>query len=132
MTSSGSLDTCAILRLFLTDIPDQHERIKLLIEQQDSAYHVSDLAIVESIYVLEKGYGFTKKAIEDYLQALISQPNLNLNRQAFLTALPLYRAHTSISFNDCLLATYAKQNEALPLFTFDKSLAKKLPETVEL
>jgi predicted nucleic-acid-binding protein len=134
MTCAGSLDTCAVLRIFLNDVPDQHDRIRLLLEQQGTTYQVSDLAIIESIFVLEnpRGYGFSRAEVEDYLIALISRPNLNFNRQAFLTALPLYLAHPRLSFNDCLLSVYAKLNSALPLFTFDKPLARALPEAVEL
>jgi len=132
MSCSGSLDTCAVVRIFLNDIPDQHKRVKLLLEQPCAIYGISDLAIIESIYVLEKGYHFTRPQVEDFLIALFSKPNLNFNRPVFLAALPYYLAHPALSFNDCVLASYAKLTNALPLFTFDKQLAKKLPETVEL
>ena len=132
MACSGSLDTCAVLRIFLNDIPDQHERVKLLLEQQNVVYGISDLAVIESIYVLEKGYNFTRPQVEDYLITLISKSNLNLNRPLFLATLPLYLSHPNLSFNDCALATYAKLTDALPLFTFDHQLAKKLDEVVEL
>ena len=132
MICSGSLDTCTVVRIILNDIPDQHETVKLLLEQPNSNYHISDLAIIESVFLLEKGYHFTRPEVQEYLLALIAKPNLNLNRQVFLAAIPPYLAHRSLSFNDCVLSTYAKLNNALPLFTFDKQLAKKLPEAVEL
>jgi len=129
---SGSLDTNAVVRIFLNDIPDQHERVLLLLSQPDTNYQISDLAIIESVFVLEHHYEFTHKQVEDYLIAIISKPNLSFNRQVFLSAIPYYIAHPSLSFNDCILSVYAKLNDALPLFTFDKQLAKRLPEAVEL
>ena len=46
----------------------------------------------------------------------------------FQQALPIYQAHSSLSFTDVCLAIYAQLNDALPLCTFDKKLSTQLDQ----
>ena len=49
-----------------------------------------------------------------------------------LYTFPLYLEHPKLSFYDCCLACYAEIKHHEPLFTFDKKLAKQLPQAKAL
>jgi len=76
------------------------------------------------VFVLERHYGLTRSQIGEAVQGIMSLVQVNCNRALFAKALPLFMGHPSLSFEDCCLATYADLNDARPLWTFDKGLAK--------
>lgn len=117
-----SLDTNTILRLMLDDVPKQRMKVVELLCRPYVAYHISDLAITEAVYVLQR-YGKTREEIVGYLEGLMKRMNLNVNHALFDRVLPMYLQYPKLSFNDCCLAGYAALNEAEPLWTFDRDLA---------
>lgn len=118
-----SLDTNVILRIMLRDIPEQCLKTQDMFMRQGVSYDVADLAITEAVYVMQKGY--TRPEIVERLWWVLSLPDLNVNRALFDRVFPMYLEHPALSFNDCCLAVYAELNEAEPLWTFDKVLAKQ-------
>jgi uncharacterized protein len=126
----GSLDTNAILRWILGDIPSQQQTVDQLLEKKKT-YHVADMAIQEVVYVMEKVVQMPRSLIVRSMQTIIAQANINCNRALLLKVLPYYSNHPAVSFTDCCLAVYAELNKTSPLMTFDKKLARQLP-SVEL
>lgn len=126
MSKSDSLDTNCLLRWLLNDLPEQSNLVAKLIST--GSHHVADIALIEFVYVLEKLYGYPRDLVAANLTVIIEHPNINSNRQLFASALPIYTQHPALSFTDCCLATYAELNQAIPLQTFDKKLAAKLPQ----
>lgn len=118
-----SLDTNIILRLALRDVPEQCEKIVDLFMRQNVTYEVADLAITEAVYVMQK-QGNTRKQIVDTLGVVLDSFGLRYNQALFERVFPMYLEHSELSFNDCCLAGYVELNEAEPLWTFDKDLAK--------
>lgn len=88
-------------------------------------YDVADLAVVEAVYVLQSNYDWTREGIVESLSSILELSWFNYNKALFDQAFPLYLNNPSLSFNDCCLSVYAGLNEAEPLWTFDKDLAKK-------
>lgn len=123
MKSSGSLDTNAILRLLINDVPKQYEAVKELLVTADGQFAVADMAIIELVFVLERYYGFSRQQANEAVLGLMQLKEINCNRGLFENALPMYLNHPALSFEDCCLSTYAKLNNAEPLWTFDKKLA---------
>lgn len=121
----GSLDTNVILRLILNDIAAQHTAATELIEKSRNQFAVADTAIIEVAFVLSRNYGFTRPAIRETLENLLSLPQINTNRALFDKALPMYVSHAGLSLEDCCLHAYAELNDATPLWTFDKKLASQ-------
>ena len=121
----SSLDTNALLRLLLKDVPEQHEMIKQLIAQADRTFLVSDTAIIELVFVLERHYEFSRSLIKEAIDALVSVTNILININSIQGALEAYTAHPMLSFEDCYLAEEAARNNAVPLWTFDKKLARQ-------
>lgn len=120
-----SLDTNVILRLMLRDIPGQCKKIQDLLMRHGYIYDVADLAISEAVYVMQNQYELPREIIVDGIRRLVDFPGINYNRNLFERVFPMYLACPKLSFNDCCLAGYAALNQAEPLWTFDKELAKE-------
>lgn len=123
--TTESLDTNIIMRIILSDIPKQCEKILDLFMRQGVTYHISDLAISETVYNLQQSY--SRAEIVTALQRVLDLPHINANFALFEQVFPMYLQHPELSFNDCCLSVYAALNEAEPLWTFDKALAKESP-----
>ncbi len=120
-----SLDTNIILRIALGDIPQQCLKAQDLLLRQNVTFYVPDLAITEAVYVMQKDYSRTE--IVEKLSRILELPRIMANFDLFQQVFPMYLEHPQLSFNDCCLTTYAALNEAEPLWTFDRDLAKKSP-----
>lgn len=120
-----SLDTNIIIRLIMKDVPGQCSKIQDMLMRQGVTYEVADLAVTESVYVLQTWYHWTRQGIVDALSAVLTDFNLECNKVLFDRVFPMYLACPKLSFNDCCLAGYAALNQAEPLWTFDKDLAKE-------
>ena len=123
-----SIDTNLLLRLVLGDIPEQRD-VTLQFLKRKGAVAVADLAITETVFVLERSLGIPRSKIVKLLQALSANQYLDYNRDLFDRVLRPYAEHPKVSFNDCCLAVHAKLNGQTPLYTFDKKLARQLPHT---
>lgn len=118
-----SLDTNVILRIMLMDVPEQCLAIVDLFMRQNYIYDVPDLAITESVFVMQENC--TREEIVSNLRKLFELPGINANFNLFNKVFPMYLKHPKLSFNDCCLAGYAELNQAEPLRTFDRKLAKQ-------
>ncbi len=118
----GSLDTNLLLRLVLGDIPMQTKAVETLLAS--GVFDVSDIAIVEMVFVLEKIYRLPRPLVAENIAIIIRHPSINSNRKLFALTLPLYIAQPKLSIVDCTLLMYAELNKAAPLYTFDADLAK--------
>jgi predicted nucleic-acid-binding protein len=123
---AGSLDANLLLRLLLNDVADQHAAAVKLIQGTPGQFAVSDIAILELVFVLGRHYGFTRAAATEAVDGLMGLTQINCNRALFEKALPLFIQHPKLSFEDCCMATYAALNNAEPLWTFDQKLAHQV------
>jgi predicted nucleic acid-binding protein len=121
----GSLDTNALLRLTLKDIPEQHKMVRDLVSQKDASYAVNDTAVIEYVFVLERYYELKRERIAEMVKALNTIEGLEVDCAILFNALEPYVKHPKLSFEDCYLAEAAAAAHALPLWTFDKKLAKQ-------
>jgi predicted nucleic-acid-binding protein len=128
----GSLDTNAILRLILNDIPAQTIAVKILIDSSQGSYVVTDLAIVDVEYALRAHYGFNREQINDTLGSVLLHPSVQTNITLMKKVFEVYIAHPQLSFTDCCLAIHAEVDGAKPLWTFDRKLAKQSEGNVQL
>ncbi|UQX12389.1 PIN domain-containing protein [Candidatus Mycobacterium methanotrophicum] len=122
-TFAGSLDANVVLRLLLNDVPQQHTAAIALLESGDAPFVVSDVAVIEVVFVLCRHYQFSRDAAAEAIEGLMSLPQIDGNRAVFNRALPLFAQRRKLSFEDCCLATYAEVSKAQPLWTFDTKLA---------
>lgn len=126
-----SLDTNCLLRWILQDITAQ-ARIVDKILKDSRTVHVADVAIVEMVYVLQVQYNMPRDLIADYIEIVVTHPNINCSAVLFKAVLLIYTSYPALSFSDCCLAIYADKNDAKPLLTFDQKLARQLPNLAHL
>ena len=122
-----TLDTNLIVHYIMGDIPAQRELVRDVLAKPNTVHHIKDLAIAEAVYVFEKHYIQTRSEITRNLQTFLAEFDdvLDYNDSLFWLVFPFYERHPSLSFNDCVMAFYAQIDEAEPLLTFDKKLAKQ-------
>lgn len=126
---SGSLDANIILRYLLNDIPEQGESAIRLLKDAPNQLAVADTALIEACFVMERAYSMSREHIAIALLGFMSLQHINSNRILFDRALMLFQSHPALSMEDCCLGVYAELNNAVPLYTFDKKLAKQLQAT---
>ena len=124
-----SLDTCVILAYIIGEPIDQRDAAWELFEDSSTIYHISDLAISETVHVLETRYNYSREEIAYHLNKFFVQneDNLEYNSTLFWLVFPYYEHHKTMSFNDCMMAFYAQIGQTEPLLTFDKALARSHP-----
>ncbi len=128
----GSLDTNALLRLILNDIPAQSAAVTAMLSDTQNIYVVTDLAIVEVEYALRSYYGFDRQQVNNTLGALLQHPSIKTNLTLMKKVFTLYVAHPQLAFTDCCLAVHAEVDSAKPLWTFEQKLAKQSADTTRL
>lgn len=120
------VDTNAILRFFLNDIPTQQKAIEKLFQRakrSEITLLVPQIVVFELNFILDKYYRFNKEKIINTLKPLVSADYLEVeSKEVFIPALTLYDNSTA-SFVDCFLLCRAKLEKA-KLYTFDKKLKK--------
>lgn len=120
------IDTNALLRFLLNDIPDQKKSVEKLLQRAkkgQAEITVPQIVIFELHFILDKYYHFEKEKIISTLQSVVSTDYLQTeSKEVFLQALIIYKT-TTISLADCFLVAYSKREKA-EVFTFDKNLQK--------
>jgi len=124
MKYTGSLDSNVLLRLIVGDLPDQAKVAEDLIANGKD-FAVSDTAFIEVMFVLERHYQYSRSEIKKAIKYVMRHPKVHSKEQIISETLELFSANTALSPEDCYLAIKAKNYNALPLWTFDKKLAKQ-------
>jgi predicted nucleic-acid-binding protein len=124
-----SLDTNVVLRFLLSDVPEQTDKATSLIESQ--TVYVTDVIIVEAIYVLEKVYQLSRSDICELINGFLGFSNVVHNPRFLIETIDLYKGHPSLSIVDCYACQEARAygNE---LITFDKRLVNQGGQHVRL
>lgn len=120
------IDTNALLRFLLNDIPHQVIQVQQKIEQAKLGKYrlvVPQIVIFEMDFALTKAYGFEKIDVAKNLKKIITSSYLQVDQDGIFTqALDLYK-DKNLSLPDCFIKIYAKKMNA-KIFTFDKNLEK--------
>jgi predicted nucleic-acid-binding protein len=116
-----SLDTNVVLRFLLDDIPEQTKIATDIIES--NRVYVTDVVVVESIYVMEKVMRLTRQDITMLVTNFLGFSNVVHNPYFLEDVIQFYEHNSMLSIVDCYAAAEAKAYEN-ELVTFDKALAK--------
>lgn len=93
---------------------------------------VSQLVLVEAVWVLSSVYGLRSQEIAAGVEMLLKHQNLAVQESDVVAAaLEHYRFNPGIEFSDGLILELARKAGHLPLGTFDRGLSK-LPGTQRL
>ncbi len=121
-SSPAFLDTSFIIRYLTNDLPELAERVARTIEG-DKVLILSEMALLESAYVLASRYHVPRAEIVDSLMALVQRRNLRMAsvpKARVLEALHLCRDSKRYSLTDALLWAQALENDAAGIYTFDR------------
>ncbi|WP_166789779.1 PIN domain-containing protein [Cryobacterium fucosi] len=121
---TGSLDANVLLRLLLDDVPEQHQlAVSLVTDHGPNA--VSDVAMIETIFVLGRAYELTRAEQYEAVMGLLRLPMIEGRSDLFEGAFADYLGHPELSFEDCYLVALAQTERREPLWTFDRKLAQQ-------
>lgn len=117
-----SLDTNVVLRFLLDDVPVHTQKATITIKK--NRVYVTDVVVVEVIYVLEKVILLARKDIRKLITDFLGFANVVHNPYFLLESIQLYEKHPSLSIVDCyaVAESNAYRNQ---LVTFDKRLASQ-------
>ncbi len=121
------LDTNVLVRYFTQDDPMQSPRAVELIERrlsEDNPGFISIVAMVETVWVLERAYGLTSLELAAIIERLLQAPVLVIEDEVevfiALTALQEGRG----SFADALVGALGHKAGCSVTFTFDQKAAR--------
>lgn len=117
-----SLDTNVVLRFLLDDVPGQTQKATKVIEK--NKVYVTDVVVVEVIYVLEKVIMLSREDIAKLVTDFLGFANVVHNPYFLLEVVQRYEHHPSLSIVDCYAASEAKAYNN-QLVTFDKRLVSQ-------
>ena len=120
------VDTNAILRFLLNDVPTQRKRTEELFKKaakKKVTVILPEIVVFEILFTLDKYYGYSKEQIIKIIEPLVATAYLRVeSRRTFLGALKIFRMQ-NIEFVDCFLAIKSIEANG-DLFTFDQKLLK--------
>ena len=120
-----SLDTNILVRIFVDDAehPKQCKKARQIVNEYQTVY-ISQVVQVETVWVLSRAYGFSRKEIALVLESLLNNQSFRLeNETIFTAAFPLY-CSSNIDFSDAIILQTSEKNK-LKLLSFDKKLQKQ-------
>ena len=118
----GFLDTSVVVRYITGDPPAMADQAARLLDSERSLV-LSEIALVETAFVLAKNYGVSRPVLVDALVALVQKANLRmatLPKTRVLEALHLCRDSHRYSLVDAMLWAQAREMKVEPLYTFDR------------
>jgi predicted nucleic-acid-binding protein len=120
------IDTNILLRLFLNDDEAQVETVeKLLMKgfREKKKFFVSDLAVAEIVWVMEKQYLLPPQVIAVYLRSALDDEKFNFeNQERLLAGLSFYELH-EVDFIDAYQAALVQEKGLEAVVSFDKDFS---------
>ena len=132
-----ALDTNVLVRYLVRDIPEQAEAARTLLEglTPEAPGFISREVTIETAWVLERSYGFSREQIADILETLTAIESLIVEAGDDVARAALRFRQGGADFADLMILAAAERAGASSLYTFDRTLARMdgavLMETTE-
>ena len=124
------IDTSAILRLLVKDDPAKARAVEKLIKEskdKDMTLYVLPVTILEIVWVAEKVYHLSRKAIRGLVEAILNTPELKCPlEQLFRQALITYETQ-NIKFADAVMGYWGLNEGLSTVYTYDEKDFKRIP-----
>lgn len=118
------LDTNVLVRYVVQDDPEQSKYAKRVIEQasaKNNLLFINQIVICELLWVLSYSYDYSKDALIDLLQKILSTKQFEIEgREILWAAFELYKK-SKADFADCLLGIKNHRAGCSTTMTFDKA-----------
>jgi predicted nucleic-acid-binding protein len=127
-----ALDTNVVVRLLTRDDPEQTLRAKAVARRalESGGIWLASVVLVEVVWVLRSSYRLDRTSIVRAIRRLVRLKGVGVEDRDLVTmALAAFESGKA-DFADYLILEKAREEKALPLWTFDEKLAAS--EAVEL
>ncbi len=121
-----ALDTNVLVRYLVRDILEQSEAARDLLEglTPEAPGFISREVTIETAWVLERSYGFSRERIADILEELTAVQSLIFETSDDVARAALRFRQGGPDFADLMILAAAERVGATPLYTFDQTLAR--------
>jgi len=120
-----AVDTNILIRFFIRDDEKQFTLVNNLFrkaEDEKDSIFISDIVLVEFVWVLKRAYSIPKVKIIDTLNTIGSNNIFTFqNKFRFKKALKEFRGNSG-DFADYLIGQTGHENRAITTYTFDKKM----------
>jgi predicted nucleic-acid-binding protein len=121
------IDTNLLLRLVVNDDERQSLAVERFIQQRSSAdapCYISNIVLVETVWVLETAYGFDRAMVADTLTMLFEVEQFDFESPEDVAAAIEEFRQNRVEFADCLLGRMNLFAGCEYTITFDRKAAK--------
>ena len=119
----AAIDTNVLVRLVTRDDPAQYEKAQAFVHKHQPVL-VTQLSVLELVWVLMSRYGMDKRRVGQVVQALLEMVELDVQEPAILEAALKTWKSAKADFADCFILETVKAGSETPLGTFDATLGK--------
>jgi len=123
------VDTSVILRILIKDDELKARAAVNLLKsagEKGLILYLLPVAVLETVWVLEKVYAFSRKAVRDVVEAILNTPELKVEQEAvFRRALKTYD-EKNIKFSDAVMGYWGLDKGYATVFTYDEKDFKRI------
>jgi len=119
----AAIDTNVLVRLVTKDDESQYKKAQTFVERHQPVL-VTQLSVLELVWVLMSRYGLNKERTCKVVQALLETKELNIQAPAILEAALKTWEKSKADFADCFILETVIDASESPLGTFDTTLGK--------
>jgi len=117
------VDTSVILRILIKDDELKARAAVNLLKsagEKGLILYLLPVAVLETVWVLEKVYSFSRKAVREVVEAILNTPELKVEQEAvFRKALQAY-VEKNIKFADAVMGYWGLDKGYTTVFTYDE------------
>ena len=123
------VDTSVILRILIKDDEFKAKAAVNLLKsagEKDLILYLLPVAVLETVWVLEKVYAFPRKAVREVVESILNTPELKVEQEAvFRKALKTY-AEKNIKFADAVMGYWGLDKGYGTVFTYAEKDFKRI------
>ena len=128
-TDKAFVDTSVIIRLLVKDDGEKVSKTLNLIKNAKNkgvSLYVLPVAVIETVYVLEKVYKIPKIVVKEPIEAILNTQEFNIeSEQVFRDAMSLY-LNENIKFGDAFMSCWAFEKGISAVYTYDNKDFKRI------
>ncbi|HXQ29444.1 MAG TPA: type II toxin-antitoxin system VapC family toxin [Gemmatimonadales bacterium] len=121
------IDTNVVIRLLVSDDPEQTRRARRLIDQavgRDEPVLVSLLVLIETEWVLRSRYALSREAVLGVFRSVLEARELSFEDEPAFEEALFHWKDSTCGFADCLIAAHNRQLGCRATATFDAKAAR--------
>ena len=123
------VDTSVILRILIKDDALKAKAAVNLLKsagEKGLILYLLPVAVLETVWVLEKVYAFPRKEVREVVEAILNTPELKVEQEAvFRKALKTYD-EKNIKFADAVMGYWGLDKGYTTVFTYDEKNFKRI------